>query len=94
MVSPRQPRMPVQDGPDQGRHQVQRHLLSSLPAGRAIQRCTSWRSYNRHRPRRARNLRPPDHDDGITAPVTGLAAARIRRRRVLGGLIHEYERDA
>jgi len=49
--------------------------------------------YNRHRPHRARNLRPPDND-GITAPVTDLAAARIRRRKVLGGLIHEYERAA
>jgi hypothetical protein len=27
-------------------------------------------------------------------PVTDLSAARIRRRRVLGGLIHEYERAA
>ncbi len=33
--------------------------------------------YNRHRPHRARNLRPPDHADGITAPVTDLAAARM-----------------
>ena len=27
-------------------------------------------------------------------PVTGLARARIRRRNVLGGLIHEYEQAA
>ena len=47
--------------------------------------------YNRHRPHRARNLRPPDEGDGIEAPVTDLATARIRRRGVLGGLIHEYE---
>ena len=50
--------------------------------------------YNRHRPHRARNLRPPDCDDITTAPVTDLAMARIRRRKVLGGLIHEYERAA
>ena len=25
-------------------HQIQRHLLSSLPAARAIQQCTSWRT--------------------------------------------------
>lgn len=50
--------------------------------------------YNRHRPHRARNLRPPDGGESITAPVTGLATARIRRRKVLGGLIHEYERAA
>ena len=50
--------------------------------------------YNRHRPHRARNLRPPDAGDTATAPVTDLAAARIRRRNILGGLIHQYERAA
>ncbi len=50
--------------------------------------------HNQHRPHRARNLRPPDHDDSITVPVTGLAPARIRRHEVLGGLIHEHERAA
>jgi transposase InsO family protein len=50
--------------------------------------------YNQHRPQRARNLRPPDGDDITTAPVTDMATARIRRRKVLGGLIHEYERAA
>jgi putative transposase len=50
--------------------------------------------YNQHRPHRARNLRPPDADDTATVPVTDLAAARIRRRNILGGLIHEYERAA
>ena len=48
--------------------------------------------YNQHRPHRGRNLRPPDGGDGITAPVTDLAPARIQRRKVLGGLIHEYDR--
>ena len=46
--------------------------------------------YNRHRPHRARNLWPPDSDH----IVTDLAAVRIQRRKVLGGLIHEYERAA
>jgi len=50
--------------------------------------------YNHHRPHRARNLRPPDCDDITMATATDLAAARIRRRRVLGGLIHEYARAA
>jgi putative transposase len=50
--------------------------------------------YNLYRPRRARNLRPPDSDDITMAATTGLAAARIRRRRVLGGLINEYRRAA
>jgi len=48
--------------------------------------------YNHHRPHRARNLRPPGCDD--LTMTTDLTAARIRRRRVLGGLIHEYERPA
>jgi hypothetical protein len=38
---------------------------------------------------RARNLRPPDSAHIITVPVTDLSMARIRRRRVLGGLICE-----
>jgi putative transposase len=50
--------------------------------------------YNGHRPHRAGNLRPPDSGDTVTVPVTSLATARIRRRKVLGGLIHEYERAA
>jgi putative transposase len=50
--------------------------------------------YNHHRPHRARNLRPPDCDDITMATTTDLTAVRIRRRRVLGGLIHEYERAA
>jgi hypothetical protein len=36
-------------------------------------------------------LRPPDDS---TTPVTGLATARIRRQKILGGLIHEYEQAA
>lgn len=43
---------------------------------------------------RAGNLPPPDRDRIITVPVTGLATAWIRRREVLGGLIHEYEQAA
>ena len=50
--------------------------------------------YNQHRPHRSRNLRPPDGGDGITAPATDLATGRILRRKVLGGLIHEYDRAA
>jgi putative transposase len=50
--------------------------------------------YNQHRPHRARNLRPPDGGDNTMAPVTDLTTAGIRRRRVLGGLINEYERAA
>ena len=50
--------------------------------------------YNRHRPHRARDLRPPDCDDITMAEIADLAAVRIRWRRVLGGLINEYERAA
>ena len=46
--------------------------------------------YNRHRPHRARNLWPPDSGDMVPGP----AGVRIRRRKVLSGLIHEYERAA
>jgi hypothetical protein len=46
--------------------------------------------YNRHRPHRARNLRPSDGGDA----VTDLATTAIQRRRVLGGLINKYERAA
>jgi transposase InsO family protein len=53
------------------------------------------RHYNKQRPHRALVLQPPDQP---TAPSTrdqlpGSAAA-IRRRDVLGGLIHEYEAAA
>lgn len=50
--------------------------------------------YNRHRPHRARNLRPPDCAAITTATVTDLTTAKIQRRRVVGGLIYEYERAA
>jgi hypothetical protein len=49
---------------------------------------------NRHRPHRARNLRPPDCDDITAAAVSDLTTAKIRQRTVLGGLIYEYERAA
>ena len=49
--------------------------------------------YNQRRPHRARSLRPPD--SGIVRDtITDLASVRIRRRKVLSGLIHEYERAA
>ena len=47
--------------------------------------------YNQHRPHRAMDLRPPDGGD---TPVADLATVRIRRHKVLGGLINEYERAA
>jgi putative transposase len=50
--------------------------------------------YNKHRPHRARNLRPPDCHEIAMAPIADLATTGTRRREVLGGLIHEYERAA
>jgi putative transposase len=50
--------------------------------------------YNEHRPHRARNLRSPDRDDITMAAVTDRTTVKIRRRKVLGGLVHEYERAA
>ena len=50
--------------------------------------------YNQHRLHRARNLRPPDCDDITMTKITDVTTARIRRRRVLRGLINEYERAA
>jgi putative transposase len=48
------------------------------------------RHYNRRRPHRGRQLRPPRPD----FPVADLSRKRIKRRPVLGGLINEYERTA
>ncbi|MGH3223252.1 MAG: integrase core domain-containing protein, partial [Streptosporangiaceae bacterium] len=50
--------------------------------------------YNQHRPHRARDLRPPGAAEDSPAAVTDLTTAKIRRRRVLGGLINEYDRAA
>jgi putative transposase len=50
--------------------------------------------YNKHRPHRALNLRPPGTGEIAPAAVTDLATAKIRRHNVLGGLISEYERAA
>jgi putative transposase len=47
--------------------------------------------YNRHRPHRARNLRPPGAAPATPPAITDLTTAKIRRRRV-GGLINEHER--
>jgi putative transposase len=46
--------------------------------------------YNARRPHRSRQLHPPRPD----YPVANLSQEQIKRRRVLGGLINEYERAA
>ena len=45
------------------------------------------RDYNRRRPHRSRQLRPPRPDE----PAADLSQEQIKRRPVLGGLINEYE---
>ena len=50
--------------------------------------------YNIHRAHRALNLRPPDGPRPTAAPTDHQIATVIRRRDLLGGLVHEYERAA
>ena len=51
------------------------------------------RHYNEHRPHQGRQQRPPAQDVSPT-PVPDLTAPRIRRRRVLNGLINQYSQAA
>ncbi|WP_329055028.1 integrase core domain-containing protein [Amycolatopsis sp. NBC_01488] len=48
------------------------------------------RHYNGRRPHRSHELRPPRP----THPAADLSSQRVRRQRLLGGLINEYERAA
>jgi putative transposase len=48
------------------------------------------RHYNRRRPQRSRQLRPPRPDES----AVDLSQEQIKRRPVLGGLINEYQRAA
>ena len=51
------------------------------------------RHYNQHRPHRALGLEPPDLSAGPT--LVGEAwRTPVRRRDLLGGLVHEYQRAA
>jgi putative transposase len=60
----------------------ERHLRAAL--------AEYLRHYNGRRPHRSRELRPPRP----TYPVANLGSQRIKRQRLLGGLISEYERAA
>jgi putative transposase len=58
-----------------------RHLRTVL--GEFVAHC------NEHRPHQSRDQRPPNTPD--TGPaVVDLASARVRRRKILNGLINEY----
>jgi putative transposase len=48
---------------------------------------------NAHRPHRALGLRPPDPAVGPTL-IGNDQPAQVRRRDLLGGLVHEYQRAA
>jgi hypothetical protein len=49
--------------------------------------------YNQHRPHRALGLEPPNPSAGPT-PVSEARRATVRRRDLLGGALHEYQRAA
>jgi transposase InsO family protein len=49
--------------------------------------------YNQHRPHQGRGQRPPDRET-FPPPVTDLDARRVRRRKILGGLVNEYYQAA
>jgi transposase InsO family protein len=49
--------------------------------------------YNGHRAHQGRGQRPPDRDV-LPAPVTDLGPVRVRRRKVMLGLINEYQQAA
>lgn len=49
--------------------------------------------YNGHRPHQGRGQRPPDRE-ALPPPVTNLDTVRVRRRKLLGGLVNEYCRAA
>jgi hypothetical protein len=49
------------------------------------------RHYNEHRPHRALGLVPPDRSTPIPQAMVPLG---VRRRDLLGGLVHEYEAAA
>jgi putative transposase len=52
------------------------------------------RHHNEHRPHQGRDQRPPNATDTGPAAVVDLGATRVRRRKILDGLINEYSQAA
>ena len=53
------------------------------------------RHFNQQRPHRALDLRPPDSCRGANpSPTATIHSLQIKRRDLLGGLLHEYETAA
>jgi putative transposase len=53
------------------------------------------RHFNQQRPHRALDLQPPDRGSGADPPpIAALHRLQVRRRDLLGGLLHEYEAAA
>jgi putative transposase len=51
--------------------------------------------FNQQRPHRALDLRPPDRGSGTDpSPTATVYPLQVRRRDLLGGLLHEYEAAA
>jgi putative transposase len=50
--------------------------------------------YDEHRPHQGRHQRPPNATDTTPVGVVDFAATRIRRRKILNGLINEYSQAA
>jgi transposase InsO family protein len=71
------------------RREVLDHVLimNETHAGRVL--ATYQDHYNRHRPHRSREQRPPDVREQPCAS-TGLKARRLLRTQILGGVINEY----
>jgi hypothetical protein len=71
------------------RHELCDHVLVLNEAHARRLLASYQRHYNDHRPHQARNQLPPDSDQQ-PATVHHLQPHRLRRTRILGGLINEY----
>jgi putative transposase len=63
----------------------QRHLMAAL--GEYV------KHYNEHRPHQSRDQQPPSAEEPPAA-VTDLTAVRVKRRKIVSGLINEYSQAA